>query len=557
VHAHLRNYSDIASLADKVRIQVNDTHPTLAIVELMHILIKQFDFTWGEAFETVRTCSSYTNHTVLRESLEEWNENRLEYLLPRQYRILQKLNLDFCNAVRKKYPGNEEKVRRMSIIEGGQVKMAHLAIYASHQVNGVAALHTEILKKDLFKDFYEMFPEKFINVTNGVTQRRWLLHANPLLAAFITKRIGSAWTTDFRKMEELAKFAADRETQKEFLEIKKANKLNLIRYLQDQDPLRDARGKAIGHFLSLDEEALFDVQIKRIHEYKRQLMNALHVLMVYLELKENVEARQIKRMVLFAGKAAPGYEIAKGIIQLIYAIARKVNADPVVQKKLKVAFIENYNASKAEIIIPAADLSEQISTAGMEASGTGNMKLSINGALTIGTEDGANVEMHEKVGDTYWPFSFGASALQNLQIQFYNPLDIYKGNIRIQRALDMLQDHSLAETEEEHAIFKRIHASLLSAQYGNSADRFFVLNDLEAYYQTQKKVEALYAIPFLWAEYAIHNMASMGSFSTDTSIYNYANLIWDLKQCPLDKEELSRVRAEYSEHDKCRIFVKK
>lgn len=555
---HLKNYPSLANFSDKVRIQINDTHPTLALIELMRIFLRH-SFGWEEAWEIVQQCFSYTNHTVLREALEEWNQHRLGTLLPVHYRIIEKLNHHFCNQVRAQFPHNEEKVQRMSIIEGGQVKMAHLAIYGSHSVNGVAALHTEILKTSLFKDFYDMYPERFINVTNGVTQRRWLLHSNPLLASFINKRIGKEWITDFSQIKQLALFAGERETQEEFLNIKKENKKVLIAYLREKNPLRNGVGEVVGHTSTLNEDALFDVQIKRFHEYKRQLMNALHVLMVYHELKENIQARSVKRMVIFAGKAAPGYQIAKNIIQLIECLARKINFDERVSEKLQVAFVENYNASRAEIIIPAADLSEQISMAGMEASGTGNMKLAINGALTIGTEDGANVEMHAAVTDRYWPFGFGATAEENEKMKrayAYNPWDVYMHNPAVQKAVDSLKDHSLAETAEEHEHLMALYRALLETEENGGSDRYFVLNDLPSYYVTQKRVEALYEKPYEWAGYALHNIAAMGHFSSDVSVENYARHIWNLDKVPVGVTELSKVREEYSQHDKCRIFPK-
>lgn len=557
---HLKRFPDMTTFADKVRIQINDTHPALVIAELTQLLIKEHDFGWEEAWEVVKTCCSYTNHTVLKESLEEWNENRLRYLLPRQYHIIERLNLEFCNTVRKKYPRDEEKVRRMSIIEGGQVRMAHLAIYGSHRVNGVAALHTEILKKSIFKDFYEMSPDKFVNVTNGVTQRRWLLHCNPGLSAFLNKRIGKGWITDFTQIRKIADYASDPQAQKEFWEIKKANKRKLKEFLEDNNPIRDAKGKVLTYTNILDENALYDVQIKRFHEYKRQLMNVLHALMVYFELKDNPESRKIKRLVLFGGKAAPGYEMVKHVIQLIYCLMRKINNDPVVNTKLQIVFVENYNVSKAEIIIPASDLSEQISTAGQEASGTGNMKLSMNGSLTICTEDGANIEMREGVTDKWWPFVFGQTSDANAHLSAegtYNPWDVYMHNPAIRRAVDALRDHSLAENEDEHQALTTLYHNLLEKQFSDRPDRYYVLNDLQAYYDTQKKVEDLFADSSKWAEYAIHNIAGMEKFSTDESINNYAKLVWDLERCPVDMEEVEKVRAEYSAHDKCRIFIGK
>ncbi|HUD02043.1 MAG TPA: glycogen/starch/alpha-glucan family phosphorylase, partial [Rhabdochlamydiaceae bacterium] len=557
LHRHLEHYPDLSTFADKVRIQINDTHPALIISELMRLLLLDHHYPWAEAWEIVKTCCSYTNHTVLKESLEEWNEGRMQYLLPRQYHIIERLNLELCNSIRKKFPGDEERVRRMSIIQDGQVRMAHLAIYGSHKVNGVSALHTEILKKVVFKDFYEMDSDKFVNVTNGVTQRRFLLHSNPRLAAFISKRIGPKWITDFTEIQQLAKFASDPESQKEFLEIKKQNKKNLITYLMEKNPICDFQGKIIGHFAPLDEEALFDVQIKRIHEYKRQLMNVLHLIMLYHELKANSSSRKIKRMAIFSGKAAPGYDMAKKIIQLIFAVAKKVNTDPVVSKMLRIAFVENYNVSRAEIIIPAADLSEQISTAGTEASGTGNMKLAMNGALTLGTHDGATIEMQQAVGDAWWPFAFGKTAEENAMLRpNFNPWDIYMHQLPIRQAIDALRDHSLAENDQQHQAFSSIYHALLEHENSDPVDKYFVLSDLQNYYDTQKKVEELFAQPGKWAEYALHNIAGMGRFSSDESIHNYAKLIWNLKQCPVDPKELSRVRDEYSEHDKCRILNK-
>lgn len=557
IRHHLHVHGDLTDFADKARIHINDTHPALAIAELQRLLVGDYNFSWDYAWEIVKTCCSFTNHTILRESLEEWNQNRMEYLLPRQYRIIERINLECCNAVRRKFPGDESRVRRMSILEDGQVRMANLALFGSHKVNGVAELHTQILERSVFKDFYEMNPSQFVNVTNGVTQRRWLLHANPRLAAFISKRIGTHWVTDLREISKLAPFAADPESRNQFLEIKKINKRRLIEYIRKENPLRDASGRILGHYTPLEETALFDVQIKRLHEYKRQLMNVLHVLMVYQELKANPDARKIKRLILFGGKAAPGYVAAKETIQLISAVARTINEDPLVNGKLHVIFIENYNVSKAELIIPAADLSQQISTAGMEASGTSNMKLALNGALTLGTEDGASIEMHQAVTDAWWPFSFGNHSEENERLRSgggYNPWEIYIHNPAIHGAVDMLRNRSLARSDEEHQAFSHLYHSLLDASHGNYPDRFFVLADLMSYYTTQLKVEQLFQEPEKWAETAIHNIASMGRFSSDESIHNYAKLVWDLNPCPCDPEEYEKVRAEYSEHDKCRIL---
>lgn len=557
IRLHLHAFPDLTTFADQIRIHINDTHPALTIAELQRLLVREHDFGWEEAWEVVKTCCNFTNHTVLKESLEEWNQNRLHALLPRQYHVIEKLNLQFCQAIRQRFPNDEDRVRRMSIIEQGQIRMANLAIFGSHRVNGVAALHTEILKQSVFKDFYEMFPDKFVNVTNGVTQRRWLLHVNPRLSDFISRRIGRGWIVNFKEINGLAKFAADAATQKEFLEIKRENKRSLIKYIHERNPIRDAKGKEVSHYSTLDETALFDVQIKRFHEYKRQLMNVLHAIILYQELKKDPNARKIKRVIMIAGKAAPGYAIAKNVIQLICCVARKINHDPSVNQKLNLVFIENYNVSRAELIIPAADLSEQISTAGMEASGTGNMKLAMNGALTIGTEDGANIEMHHETTDRWWPFGFGKTSLENAQLRAsgkYSAWDIYMHDKRIHAAMEALKDRTFAETDAEHEVIVSLYQSLLVPTNGNVPDRYFVLSDIQAYYEAQKKVEALFEDSDKWAEYAIHNIASMGKFSTDESIHNYAHLIWDIEPCPCDSDELEGVREDYSEHDKCRIL---
>ncbi len=543
IRRHLYFFGAMDSFADKVRIQINDTHPALVIAELVRTLTKNYDFSWADAWEACKACCSYTNHTILSEGLEEWNENRMHELIPRQYQVIQRLNLEFCNSVRDRFPGDEERVRRVSMIEEGQVKMAHLAIAGSHKVNGVAELHTDILKKKLFKDFYELAPEKFINITNGVTHRRWLLHANPLLSAFITKRIGKGWITDFPQIEKLARFASDPESRTDFLAIKRKNKETLIALLSHETAMRDETGKIICHSCVLGPDALFDVQIKRIHEYKRQLLSVLHLIMNYQDPK----GIAVPRLVLFAGKAAPGYVRAKQIIQLIYAVGRKLRNDPAFKEKLRISYPENYNVALAEMIIPAADLSEQISTAGWEASGTGNMKLAMNGALTIGTEDGANIEMRQAATDRWWPFRFGSTAEENAQP--YNPWDIYIHDEGIRKAVDSLKDGTFSENSDEAEAFAQIYQSLIEQ------DPFKVLKDLRSYATAQKKVEALYLDRDVWAETALHNIAAMGRFSTDVSIRNYAEKVWGAVPCPPDPEIVAKVREEYSEHDRCKIRV--
>ena len=540
VRRHLQWHHDLSEFADKVRIQINDTHPALIIAEMIRILTKNFDVSWKRAIEITQTICSYTNHTILREALEEWQQDRLKELLPRQLQVIQKLNLEFCDSIRDRYPHDEDRVRRMSIIEDGQVRMAHLAIYGSHKVNGVAQLHSEILKSSVFKDFYEMYPDRFVNVTNGVTQRRWLNLANPLLSNFISERIGRSWIHDFPQIAKLSSFASDSSSQKAFLEIKRKNKQALIDYLKTANGFRNANGQIVSHPQFLDPAALFDVQVKRFHEYKRQLLNALHLIMLYQELQESKNSR-VPRLAIFGGKAAAGYERAKQIMQLICCMSRKINRDETVNKHLQIIFIENYNVSKAEIIMPAADLSEQISTAGLEASGTGNMKFAINGALTIGTDDGANVEMREAITNDWWPFLFGASAQENASAHHhYHAKDIYSKDNAIRKALDTLKDGTFAENSSEQAVFTHLHDSLLRH------DQFFVLRDLRSYYETQKKVEELYRHPDRWAETAIHNIAGMGRFSTDESIHNYVKRIWNIQPCSLDRQVLFDVNKDYS-----------
>ena len=557
IRHYLATHENFRSFADKIRIQINDTHPALVIAELMRILTKRHDIPWKTAWEITQAVTSYTNHTILSEALEQWDYDLMSYLLPRQTQIIERINLDFCNVIRSRYPHDEDRIRRMSIIENGKVRMANLSIYGSHKVNGVAELHTEILKSTVFKDFYEAFPDKFVNITNGVTQRRWLLNCNPDLSKFITKRIGDGWITDFEQIKKIAEFASDPDSQNEFLTIKRKNKERLIDFIKHDYHIRDATGAVVGEPPLLDANTLFDVQVKRIHEYKRQLMNALHIVMLYQDILEHPDNPRVKRTFIFGGKAAAGYETAKAIIHFIWAIARKINKDPAVHNKIKVLFVENYNVSRAEMIMPAADLSEQISTAGYEASGTGCMKLTINGALTIGTEDGANIEMKNGVTEKWWPFTFGCSA-QEIDLmrrtQSYNSWEICSHNPQIRKAVESLRDHTFANNDAEHQAFLGLYNRLLEGHFGQPADHFFVLKDLEIYYDTQKKVDDLWVQPNLWAEYALHNIAGMSHFSSDYAVKKYADEIWGLQPIPPDSEIIAKVRHEYSEHDKCRIY---
>lgn len=548
IRHYLANNNNFRSFADKVRIQINDTHPSLVIPELIRILMADHDLPWKTALEITQACTGYTNHTILSEALEQWDVSLMSYLLPRQLRIIEKLNQDFCTYVRGKYPNDEERIRRMSIIESGRVRMANLAIVGSHKVNGVAKLHSEILKKVVFKDFYEIYPDKFINITNGVTQRRWLLECNPELSNFITKRIGDKWITDFWQIKKLADFASDVETQDEFIAIKRKNKIKCIEYLNKENRMRDSSGMVFSPPPLIDPDSLFDVQVKRIHEYKRQLMNALQLIMIYFDILDNPHSGRIKRTAIIGGKAAAGYETAKETIRFIYCIARKINQDSAVGGLLKIIFLENYNVSRAEIVMPAANLSEQISTAGTEASGTGNMKMAMNGALTIGTRDGANIEMEEEITPQWWPFGFGCSAEEIAKMKenhSYHAQDIYNSDAQIKRAVDTLRDRTFAINDDEHHAFSDLYHKLIETHYGEAPDRYFTLKDLRAYYDTQLKVEELYQKPRKWAEYAIHNIAGMGKFSTDNSIHNYAELVWGIQPCPLDTQILERVRYDY------------
>jgi glycogen phosphorylase len=558
IRHYLTSHDNFRAFADKTRIQINDTHPAIAIPELIRILTQIHDLPWKMAVDITMACTSYTNHTILSEALELWDQNLFYYLLPRQYKIIEHLNYDFCNSIRAKYPQDEPKIQRMSIIENGKIRMANLSIVGSHHVNGVAALHTEILKHSVFKDFHDAFPSKFLNITNGVTQRRWLLHCNPDLAKFITKHIGAGWITDFTQISRLAECAGEITAQEEFLQIKKKNKQRLVEFINQHNKIRNTLGEIVTPPPIIDVSSLFDVQIKRIHEYKRQIMNILHLIMVYFEILENPnETQRIKRTAIIGGKAAAGYETAKDTLRLIHCVARKVNRDPAINGLLKIVLIENYNVSRAEIIIPAADLSEQISLAGMEASGTGNMKLTMNGALTIGTNDGANIEMREEVTDRWWPFAFGCSADEIRRIKdegSYNPRDIYNSNPKIKRAIDTLRDRTFATTETEHQVFSDLFHKLIEGHYGGPPDRFFSLKDLEDYYNTQKKAEHLFQEPNKWAEYALHNIAGMAKFSTDYSIKNYCEKIWGIVPCAPDDEILERIRHEHSVIDMCRIY---
>lgn len=535
---------DLLHFGDKVRIQINDTHPSLTIAELTCQLLDA-GLSWRQAVDNTLQTVSYTNHTILREALEQWNQARMATLLPRQYHAIEKLNFELCETVRCKFPNDEDKVRRMSILENSEVRMAHLAIFGSHHVNGVAALHSKLLRESVFSDFAELFPERFVNITNGVTHRKWILGCNPLLAEFFDDYIGQEWQTDFSAIAKLAKWSTDGKAQSRFIEIKKNNKARLINALSEIAAPRDARGAVLPIGSLPSSEALFDVQIKRMHEYKRQLLNALHLILLYHRQLKGVKST-INRVVLFSGKAAAGYEMAKNIICLISAIARRV-ASSEMKGALSIYFVENYNVSRAELIIPAADLSQQISTAGMEASGTGNMKLAMNGALTIGTEDGANIEMRQNIKDENWPFRFGATEeqLQTLRREGYDPRKIADQNLELQQVLQSLSDRTFAMSENEHRAFCAIKDSLLNGIWNQPPDRYFVLRDFQDYICAQKRAEELFSNPSEWARLAMLNIAGMGSFSSDRCVAEYAEKIWQLGPLKVDIETLNRCRKDH------------
>ena len=524
VQKYMRNHKDMGGFYEKVTFQLNDTHPTVAIAELMRILMDEYYLTWDEAWEvTTKTCA-YTNHTIMAEALEKWPIELFSRLLPRIYQIIEEINRRFILDIERKYPGNQEKIRKMAIIYDGQVKMAHLAICAGYSVNGVARLHTEILKKQELKDFYEMFPEKFNNKTNGITQRRFLLHANPLLADWVTAHIGDEWITNLPKIKKLAVYADDKKAQQEFMNIKYQNKVRLAEYIKKHNGI------------DVDPRSIFDVQVKRLHEYKRQLLNILHVMYLYNDLKEHPERDFFPRTFIFGAKAAAGYMNAKLTIKLINSVADVVNNDPAINGKIKVVFIEDYRVSNAEIIFAASDVSEQISTASKEASGTGNMKFMLNGALTIGTMDGANVEIVEEVGEEN-AFIFGLSSDEVINYENhggYNPMDIFNSDPDIRKVLMQLINGTFAPDDPDR--FRPLYNSLLNTQNTAKADTYFILKDFKSYAEAQEKVEKAYRDEQGWARSAILNTACSGKFTSDRTIQEYVDDIWKLDKVVLKKK---------------------
>ena len=518
-----KKHDDIHKLYEKVTFQMNDTHPTVAVAELMRILMDEEGLGWDEAWEVTTKSVAYTNHTIMSEALEKWPIELFSRLLPRVYQIIEEINRRFILAIQAKYPGNYEKIKKMAIIYDGQVKMAHLAIAAGYSVNGVARLHTEILKNQELKDFYEMMPEKFNNKTNGITQRRFLLHANPLLADWITEHIGPDWITDLPQLKKLAVYADDEKALQEFMNIKFRNKERLAKYILEHNGVE------------VDPHSIFDVQVKRLHEYKRQLLNILHVIYLYNQIKMHPEMEFYPRTFIFGAKASAGYATAKKIIKLINSVADVVNNDASINGKIKVVFIENYRVSNAEWIFAAADVSEQISTASKEASGTGNMKFMLNGAPTLGTMDGANVEIVEEVGAEN-AFIFGLSSDEVINYENnggYDPNVIYNTDEEIRQVLMQLINGTFSNDTE---LFRDLYDSLLNTKNTDRADRYFILADFRSYADAQKRVEAAYRDEKGWAKKALLNTACSGKFTSDRTIQEYVDDIWHLDKVIVRKK---------------------
>ena len=523
VAKYKEHHDDIRKLHEKVIFQMNDTHPTVAVPELMRILMDEEGLEWDEAWEVTTKCCAYTNHTIMAEALEKWPVDLFMRLLPRVYQIVEEINRRFLIQIEEKYPNQYNKIRNMAILYEGQVRMANMAIVAGFSVNGVARLHTEILKNRELKDFYEMMPQKFNNKTNGITQRRFLAHGNPLLAEWVTKKIGTdSWITDLPKIKALEKYADDQKSLDEFMEIKYQNKLRLAKYIKEHNNI------------DVDPNSIFDVQVKRLHEYKRQLMNILHVMYLYNQLKANPNMDFYPTTFIFGAKAAAGYKRAKQTIKLINSVADVVNNDASIGGKIKVVFIENYRVSNAEIIFAASDVSEQISTASKEASGTGNMKFMLNGAVTLGTMDGANVEIVEEVGAEN-AFIFGMSSDEVMGYEAhggYNPRDIYNNDGEIKRVLEQLVDGTYSNGDKE--MFREIYKSLLDGTGYDRADVYFILKDFRSYAEAHTRVNQAYKNKYAWAKMALLNTANAGKFSSDRTIEEYVRDIWHLEKVKVE-----------------------
>ena len=513
-----KHHEDIHQLPEKAVFQMNDTHPTVAVAELMRILVDEEGLEWEDAWEVTSKTCAYTNHTIMAEALEKWPIDLFSKLLPRIYQIVQEIDRRFLIKVREMYPGNEEKVRKMAILMNGQVRMANMAIVAGFSVNGVAQLHTEILEKQELKDFYQMMPEKFNNKTNGITQRRFLAHGNPLLAGWITDKIGDGWITDLSQIAKLKPLVEDEDARREFMEIKYQNKVRLAKYIKEHNGI------------DVDPRSIFDIQVKRLHEYKRQLLNILHIMYLYNQIKEHPEMSFYPRTFIFGAKAAAGYLRAKETIKLINSVADVVNNDRSINGKLKVVFIEDYRVSNAEILFAAADVSEQISTASKEASGTGNMKFMLNGAPTLGTMDGANVEIVHEVGEEN-AFIFGLSSQEVINYENnggYNPTDVYFNDWEIKRVVDQLMDGTYSNGD--HNMYINLYNSLLNTQCTDKADTYFILKDFRSYADAQKRVEEAYRDQQRWSKMAMMNTACSGKFTSDRTIEEYVRDIWHLEK---------------------------
>ncbi len=523
IQRYKKNHDDIHRMPEKVVFQMNDTHPTLTVAELMRILMDEEGLGWDEAWDITTHCVAYTNHTIMAEALEKWPIEIFSRLLPRVYNIIEEINRRFCLAIETKFAHDSARIARMAIIYDGQVRMAHLAICAGFSVNGVARLHTEILKNQELKDFYELMPQKFNNKTNGITQRRFLLHANPLLADWVTAHVGDEWITDLTVLRHLKVYADDKKAQHEFMNIKYQNKVRLAKYILEHNGIE------------VDPRSIFDVQVKRLHEYKRQLMNILHIMYLYNELKEHPDMDFVPRTFIFGAKAAAGYKNAKLTIKLINSVAEVVNNDASIGGKIKIVFIEDYCVSNAELIVAAADVSEQISTASKEASGTGNMKFMLNGAITIGTMDGANVEMYEEVGKENI-FIFGLSSDEVINYEQnggYDPNVIFNNDANIRKVLMQLVNGTYSQNDTE--LFRDLYNSLLNTQCTAKADTYFILKDFESYAETQKLIEEAYKDTKRWNKMAILNVASAGKFSSDRTIQEYVDDIWHLDKVTVRK----------------------
>ena len=522
IKKYLTKHDDLSKLPEKVVFQMNDTHPTLTVAELMRLLMDEYLLEWDEAWAITSKCCAYTNHTIMSEALEKWPIELFSRLLPRCYQIIEEINRRFIIDIENKYPGDHRKIEKMAIIYDGQVKMANLAICAGFSVNGVAKLHTEILEKQELRDFYEMFPEKFNNKTNGITQRRFLLHGNPLLAEWVTGKVGDDWITDLPKIQGIEVYADDKKAQAEFANIKYQNKVRLAKYIKEHNGI------------DVDPRSIFDVQVKRLHEYKRQLLNILHVMYLYNQIKEHPNMDFYPRTFIFGAKAAAGYKIAKLTIKLINSVADVINNDASINGKIKVVFIENYRVSNAEIIFAAADVSEQISTASKEASGTGNMKFMLNGALTLGTMDGANVEIVEEVGiDNAFIFGLSSDEVINYENNGgYDPMQIFNEDMDIRKVLMQLINGFYSPDDPER--FRDIYNSLLNTQSTDKADRYFILKDFRSYAEAQKRVEEAYKDQEGWVKKAMLNVAHVGKFTSDRTIQEYVDDIWHLEKVKVD-----------------------